>query len=302
MAAGNSAKSPGSAPTTTGNSALDRVIGNDEALRSFVGISPNSPVPTPTVTSEGVPLQEWDFFGGTAVLVKPAASAEPSAPTSEDVQELISKGLFKANARNVERLLLGDRKVFGIGFDKLLLQLSLVPAGSVKSLNIIAHCTSVFRMDFNLEFVHTRGTDDLDHTVEESTQRPLQNIELNEIISLLATPEISVDGIPVKLADVRKAFPVDAEVRVFNMSNPLREEFIQALSNLFLVRTSGFAKKPVRVSATFIAEGTGDEPILTRKVDIGFIGDPIQEPVDFFAHLLQKDRALTGLFTAFPRR
>jgi hypothetical protein len=108
--------------------------------------------------------------------------------------------------------------------------------------------------------------------------------------------------VPVKLGDVRKAFPVDAEVHVFNMSNPLTEEVVQALANVFQVRTTGFTQKPVRVNATLIAETGGEEGVLSKKVDIGFIGDPVTTQFDFFVHLLQEDRARTGLFTAFPRR
>jgi len=198
--------------------------------------------------------------------------------------------------------MLGDRKVLGTGFDKLLLALSLVPAGSVRTLNLVAHCTSVRRLDFRVQFIYTKGSDFIDHEVEEDPQRPFQNVDLGELVRLLATPEINIEGMPVKLSDVRKAFPVDAEVHVFNMSNPLNEEVVQALANVFQVRTTGFTQKPVRVKATLIAETEAEGGVLSKKIDIGFIGDPVISQVDFFVHLLQEDRARTGLFTAFPRR
>ena len=56
------------------------------------------------------------------------------------------------------------------------------------------------------------------------------------------------------------------------------------------------------VKATLIGEAENGTAILSKKIDIGFIGDPVTAQVDFFVQLLQEDRALTGLFTAFPRR
>lgn len=153
-----------------------------------------------------------------------------------------------------------------------------------------------------VEFVFTKGGDFLDDAESEDPQKPFQNVDLNKLTTLLTVPEINVDGVTVKLSDVRKAFPVDAEVHVFNMSNPLREDFLQALANVFQIRTTGFTQKPVRINATLIAETENEDAILSKKIDIGFMGDPVTSQVDFFVHLLQQDRAQTGLFTAFPRR
>jgi hypothetical protein len=299
---GGSQSSPSTptAPTTTGNSALDRIIGNDEALRSFIGISPNSPEPTPTVTAEGVPLQEWDFLGFASLSVKASDTAEPVPASGADLDDIISKGFFTASTEDARSLVRGDRQVLGDGFDKLLLSLSLVPAGSVKTLNIVAHSTSAQRLDFIVDFIYLKDIGDLDHRVIENPQRPLQNLDLSDLFTL--SPEINVEGIPVKLGDVRKAFPVDGEVHVFNMSNPLREEFLQALANVFQVRTTGFTQKPVRVNATVITEIAAEIPVLSKKIDVGFLGEPVTLQVDFFSQLLLEDRAQTGLFTAFPRR
>ena len=107
----------------------------------------------------------------------------------------------------------------------------------------------------------------------------------------------------MRLADVRRAFPVDGEVRVFNLSNPLRAEYVQALANFFQVRTTGFVVKPVRVLAEVIAQTEeASERILAKKVTVGFLGEPEGPTVPFFANLLGLDRSITGAFTAFPRR
>ncbi len=299
---GSNSNSSPAAPASTGNSALDRIIGNDEALRSFIGMSADSPAPTPAVTAEGVPLQQWDFYGPTQLLVKASATEEAGQPSAADIQEIISKDLFKADVDHVQSLLLGDRELFAVGFDKLLMSLSLAPAGSVGNLNLIAHCSSRINLDFSIELIYTKGSNSIDQQLPNEGQQPLLNVSLSDLVKLLTTPEINVDGVPVKLSDVRKAFPIDGEVHVFNMSNPLREDFLQVLANVFQVRTTGFTKKPVRVNATFIGETEEGNAILAKKIDIGFIGDPVTSQVDFFMHLLQEDRARTGLFTAFPRR
>lgn len=290
------------APASTGNSALDRIIGNDQTLRSFIGMAADSPVPTPAVTAEGVPLQDWDFYGSFLLLSRATATEEPELASAADIEEMISKDLYKLDIDNVPSLLLGDRKVFGNGFDDLLLSLSLVPAGSIRTLNIIAHCTSIFRLDFAVDFIYTKGGDFIEHQLRENPQRPFQNVDMGELAALLTSPDITVNGVPVKLADVRRAFPVDAEVHIFNMSNPLRENFVQTIANVFQARTTAFIEKPVRVQATLVAETESEAAVLSKKIDIGFSGDPVTSQVDFFAHLLQQDRGQTGLFTVFPRR
>lgn len=297
---------PAAAPRSTGNSALDRIIGNDETLRSFVGLSADSPAPTPAVTDEGVPLQTWDVNGPTSFLITRSPTEEPDFPTLDDIKKIIAKGNFVPRSEDLKTLLLGERKVFATGFDTLLRSLSLVPAGSVKTLNIVATCQSTVSLDLLSETVFT-AAGDLGDRPAPTGERPLQNLTLAEAVALLAAPELNVETMAVKLSDVRKAFPVDGEVRIFNMFNPLREDFVQALANVFQVRTSAFTRKPVRVLATVIAETgeteeTLDTAVLAKKVTIGFLGDPVPFEADFYEHLLQQDRAQTGLFTAFPRR
>ncbi|HRK79462.1 MAG TPA: hypothetical protein PLQ95_13075, partial [Thiobacillus sp.] len=297
---------PAAPPRSTGNSALDRIIGNDEALRSFIGLSADSPVPTPAVTDEGVPLQTWDVHGPTSFMISRSSTEELDFPTLDDVKKIIAKGNFVPRSEDLTTLLLGERKVFATGFDHLLRSLSLVPAGSVKTLNIVAICQSAVSLDFLSELVFT-SAGDLGDRPALTSERPLQNLTLAEAVALLAAPEFNVEAMAVKLSDVRKAFPVDGEVRIFNMFNPLREDFVQALANVFQVRTSAFARKPVRVLATVIAETgeteeTLDTAVLAKKLTIGFLGDPVPFEAVFFEHLLQQDRAQTGLFTAFPRR
>lgn len=99
---------------------------------------------------------------------------------------------------------------------------------------------------------------------------------------------------------MRKAFAVDGEVRIFNLETALSPEYVQAMANFFQVRTAGFVKKQVRVAAEVIATTENGEPVLDKKASLQ--GDPAGQTVDFLVHLLEQDRAQSGLFTAFPRR
>ncbi|MFN0133714.1 MAG: hypothetical protein ACKVW3_14445 [Phycisphaerales bacterium] len=290
------------APTSTGNSALDRIIGNDAALRSFIGLSPDSPVPTPTVTPEGVPLQELDFFGATSLGIKASETAEAQPLFGAELEEVISRGIFLPDSTAVRSLLLGDRQALKNGFDSVLKTLSLAPVGSVRTLNLIAHASSAVQLDFNSEIVYTENSDFVEHVGAVLSGRPFLNVAVQSLVKLLAAQEIEVDGVAVKINDVRKAFPVDGQVHVFNMSNPLIEDFVQLLANLFQVRTTAFVDRPVRVQATVVTQTEDEELVLSKKIDVGFPGEPGRQQVDFFTNLLGQDPARTGLFTAFPRR
>lgn len=290
------------APVSTGNSALDRIIGNDASRREFLGLPADSPVPTPAITSEGVPLQQWDFIGPSSLSFRASPSAEIEPLFGQDLADVVTKGFFFPDLRALRDLLLGDRRVFGRGFDALLKSLSLAPVGSVKTLNIVAHSSTVDRLDFNIDIIYTKGQESPDNEPRTDAARPFLNVDTRALVTLLAAGDINVDGTPVRLADVRKAFPVDAQVHLFNFINPLTEDFVQLLANLFQVRTTGFVERPVRVRATVIGETEDEDVILAKKVDVGFSSDPIGTQVDFLEHLLGQDRARTGVFLAFPRR
>ena len=290
----------GSASTSSGNAALDRIIGNDESLRNFLGLDPNSPAPTPAVTAEGVPLQEWDFIGGGYALYYQETEAGPrELAIGTQIEEIIAIDFWTpTTADDFRPLLLGDRKVRGADFGDLLFALALLPAGSLRALNIAAYASGPHELAFVRDFIFTKSTEGLSSRSEALT--PLSLLDVQKLLALNAVAPIDTGNGSVKLADVRKAFPVDGEVRIFNLEAPLSPEFVQAMANFFQVRTTGLVKKPARVRAEVIATTEGEAPILAKKVDLQ--GDPPGAAVDFFVNLLQQDRALSGAYTAFPRR
>ena len=294
------------APRSTGNVALDQIVNNDELVRRFIGMTGDSPVPTPALTSEGVPLQEWDIYGiAYSLLFKAAGATEPDFPSEDQIEQIVAAGRWKPTSPgDFEPLLLGDEHRIANTFGSILLPLSLMPAGSLQTLNVVAHATAVNRLAFSAKFVfdEAQGETTTDHDEDETF--PLSRLDFDELLGLTGDAPIEVQpGITVRLADVRRAFPVDGEVRVFNLSNPLRAEYVQALANFFQVRTTGFVVKPVRVLAEVIAQTEeASERILAKKVTVGFLGEPEGPTVPFFANLLGLDRSITGAFTAFPRR
>jgi hypothetical protein len=293
------------ATPSTGNVALDHIVNNDDLVRRFIGMTDDSPVPTPPLTGEGVPLQEWDIYGLAYTLMFEATGAtEPDFPSETQLEQIVNAQRWvPTNPDDFKPLLLGDQHRFANTFGSILLPLSLMPAGSLQKLNIVAHATRVNRLAFQATFVFDESEGETESRDDEETF-PLSMVDFNELLEMTANAEVEVQGgTTVRLADVRRAFPVDGEVRVFNMTNPLQREYVQALANLFQVRTTGFVEKPVRVLAEVIATTEpASERVLAKKIDVAFLGDPPGQTVDFFEHLLAPDRAGTGTFTAFPRR
>jgi hypothetical protein len=298
---GSNSKTSPSAPASTGNSALDRIIGNNEALRNFLGLDPNSPAPTPQVTTEGVPLQEWDFIGGGYSLFYQETDAGPrELATGTQIEEIIGQDFWTpTKAEDFRPLLLSDRRVLSADFGDLLFALALLPAGSMRALNIVAYATDPRKLVFVRDFIFVKSQEGFLTRSEAPT--PLSSLDVQSLLALNDDAPIGTSDGNVKLTDVRKAFPVDGEVRIFNLESPLSPEYVQAMANFFQVRTTGFVKKQVIVRAEVIIAATEDEPpTLDKKVAL--IGDPTSQAVDFFVNLLQQDRALTGAYTAFPRR
>ena len=298
--AGGGTSSSTSAPISTGNSALDRIIGNSDGLRSFLGLASDSPVPTPTVTAEGVPLQEWDFVGGGYELLFREFETDPgSAVNSETIKVIIQEDFWVPTlAEDFRPLLLGDRRVFGADFGELLFALSLLPAGSMRALNVVGFASNSVTMNFEREFVFTAVTGGL--TSRSPAATDLTALTLQKLLELNSDAPIATGSGSVKLADVRRAFAPDGEVHLFNLETRLSPEFVQATANLFQVRATGLVKLPAAVTAEVIAEGTGGEIILAKKVELG--GGAAAKRFGAFVNLLAEDPSVTGISTAFPRR
>ncbi|WP_377641822.1 hypothetical protein [Oryzobacter terrae] len=306
--AATGASRPGAGlPASTGNIALDAIVGNEALLRDFIGMADESPVPTPPVTLEGVPLQEWDLFGvGYSLLYDPIGAAGPDVPSETQLEQVVTAKRWKPTTPTDFRpLLLGDlqRGVSSLG--DVLFAVSLLPTGSLRTLNLVAHATGGILLSFGATFVFDEATRETTTVHEDDAPDALSRVDLTELLALGQQQDVTrPDGSTFRLEDVRRAFPADGEVNVFNLSNPLRHDYVQGLATLFGVRTTAFVEQPVKVTAEVIAvTDPASERVLSKKVTIGFIGEQdAVPPVDAFSHLLLLDRSLTGSFTAFPRR
>jgi hypothetical protein len=295
----------GGTPSTqksTGISSLDKIIGVDDSLRNSLGLSPDSPVPTPAVTREGVPLQTLDFIGGRYSLsIEDETGSDATSEAA--IEDMVNRGSWlPTKEEDFRSLTLGDRQSFVASFGEILQSLSLMPVESVKTLNIIAHA-GPSSLIFKFDYLFNQATGELIGT-PGTILDPLQQVAFPALVNLAsASLPIEVGPLKVDLTDVRKAFPVDGEVRLFNIDSTLSAEYVQAMANLFKVRTTGFVSKHVKVTAEVIAvTEPASERVLSKKVTVGRSIDPVSKSVPFFENLLAEDRGFTGAFTAFPRR
>ncbi|KAE8764007.1 hypothetical protein [Georgenia thermotolerans] len=294
------------ASSSTGNVALDQIVGNDDLLRRYVGMTDGSPAPTPAVTPEGVPTQEWDVIGtgyDEDRVGTPPHGATP-LPDADLEQRLATEGTWVATrVEDLRPLLLGDQRRGASDLGVLLRALSLSPTGSIRALNLVLHATADHELAFGGVFTYDEVSGGLTGPAVQDPA-PLAVLGLGDLLGVTGGGTVEVDGGVVALADVRSAFPVDGEVRVFNMTHAISSELVQAVANLFQVRATGFVRKPVRIVAEPVAASADPAapPVLAKKVTVSELGTPAGPSAEFFTQLLDLDRAATGAFTAFPRR
>ena len=189
----------------------------------------DSPVPTPPVTLEGVPLQDWDYFGEGGLQVKDDANAEARSADNAAILEMIDNGRWRAvSPDDLKVLTLGDRTFKAQDLKDLLLNLSLAPAESVKTLNLVGYALGSMGLTFYPEFVFVRDSGRLEMTVE-----PGLGFDIGDLFELMTTGKFAFLGTTVTLTDARRALPPDGVVNVFNMQAPLSEIFVQTLANFF---------------------------------------------------------------------
>jgi hypothetical protein len=289
------------APGSTGSTSLDEIVGNDDSLRQSLGLPSDSPVPTPAVTSEGVPLTNIDLFGKYTFQVKQAGNAV--APTAAQLKKLIDDGNWRAaSAEDFRSVSLADQRGIIPSFGVLLQSLSLMPSRSVKTLNLVAYGDGSGGLDFDRDF--TANLDDDSFTERHGDEPGLSLLSLETILELLTTTgPIGDDGRKANLADVRSSLAVEGEVRLFNLESPVSSTFVQALANLFQARVTGFVREAPNIDAEVIGE-THDEFDPTGILDrsIVLLQGGATKTFEFLENVLQEDRAITGAFTAFPKR
>ena len=176
-------------------------------------------------------------------MFRETATATEVPATRDLITTIINADYWvPTSAEDFRPLLLGNRRVLAADFGELLFALSLLPAGSMRALNVVGYASGPETMQFEREFVFIQSPEMLTEWSEEA--EGLAALTLQKLLSLTSDVAITTSNGNVKLADVRKAFAVDGEVRVFNLGNHLSPEFVQAMANVFQVRATGLVKKP----------------------------------------------------------
>jgi hypothetical protein len=296
-----------SAPkSSSGNPALDvATFGpegkpTDETIRDTLALDPNSPVPTPAVTNEGVPLQDISSVGLYNLSVRDKEGADPEFIDIDTERQFMGSNLWRPSNTDLKQIVGPERSWSSFG--NLLFSLSVMPVGSVKSLSLVGYApgTTYFSFHYDETFDKQRS----EWVPEESfvsAEAPFVSIRMNDLLN--ATAELTLPGtLPkVQLAEVRKAFAPNGQLRIFNISNSLTRNFLQVIANFFQIQSIAFADA-IRVMAEEIGVSDTTPPALLKSYRFGFgfaIGDPPPaRTVPRLEDLLNEPSA----YTAFPRR
>ena len=306
--------------SSSGNPALDvATFGRDgkptdEAIRNTLGLDPNSPVPTPTATSDSVLFEDLSAVGIYTVRIADEAGTGETILgqliSEDEERQLIASDNWRPDGDDLDEIVHPQRH--WNMFATMLVNFSLIPAGSIKTLTLVGYSPPLvidghnrlgvcFSFDYTCVFAKQEGqwfAEDkraLYHTI------PFLSIRLDDLVNADAELYLPGDWPAVQLANVRKAFASNARLRIFNLANGLTENFIQAIANFFQVQTVAFVD-PVMVLAKEIGVSNETPPKLLKsyRFGIGSATDnsPPTRTFDRLEQLLNEPEA----YTAFPRR
>jgi len=302
--------------SSSGNPALDvATFGpegkpTDESIRNALGLDPQSPVPTPAVTADGVPLQDLTGFGKYSLSVREKEGAQLQIIDMDTERQFIGSNFWLPSSADLG-VVLGKPRRQWESLEDLVSALSFMPQGSVKSLSLVG--CSLTKDDFSFQvdqafdkqlrqWILLKGNASATPEDIVLAQPPFQSIRL---FDLLVAPDGNAATIErteqVPLPQARKTFAANCVVNLFNLGMGLERDFIQLLANFLQVKTVGFLK-PVRVLAEEIGVSDQDPPSLLKsyRFCLGYVtGD--QPPARTFERLEQLLNE-PDAFTAFPRR
>ncbi len=301
---GGVAASSAPASTSSGNPALDvATFGSegkptDEAIRNALGLDPNSPVPTPAVTNEGVPLQDWMAWGSYGRFFIANDDAPKVTITIDFERELIASNLWRPDFQDFDNFL-GTTNRGSNGFDYLLYSLSLQPAGSVQNLSFCGYIELVDTLHWEGDLIFNKTTKEWssDFPVNEPAFASLREKDLATVPDIITRP---YNRGTIRLADVRKAFAANAQIFIypFFQSSSTRD-FIQIAANFFQVKATGFPQRQIHVYAQEIGVSTSNELLKSYSFALPTFADP--DPANKVGRVEQL-LSDPSAFTAFPRR
>jgi hypothetical protein len=197
-------------------------------------------------------------------------------------------------------LIIGDRAYGIMDFRGMLRQLSILPKGSVQTLNLICHCPDYLTLVFRRDFIFSEQSGETKAADPDPQDDKFSEVTTSELIELNTMDTIILPNeLPIKLDDVRAAFAADGELRLYCMGDRAEESLAQALANLLQVRVISFTDSRIEFRTELIE---GAEPAMPVKI----LATPPFSPNPFvfenFEQMVKEDASKTGRFIAYPRR
>jgi hypothetical protein len=294
--------------SSSGNPALDvATFGpegkpTDEAIRNALGLDPQSPVPTPDVTRDGVPLQSIANVGIYGLAMREKEGADETTIDEDTERQLIASNLWQPDLIDLGQIVAPERSWSSFG--SLLFSLSVMPAGSVRTLSLVGYAPEKTAFSFNYSQIFDKKRGEwIPVNGDVSGEPHFLSIRMKDLLhatAVTALPPLPGGDFPkVELADVRNAFAANAQLRIYNIGL-VTATFIQVIANFFQVQTVAFPKG-VRVLAEEIGVSDTNPPALLKSYRFGFsiVGDPSPaRTVQRLEHLLNEPLA----YLAYPRR
>lgn len=244
--------------------------------------------------------------GGSTLKFLANGATEPADPTPAQLQIIADKnGWVPTTMRDYLNLAPEGRLVGVLRFTAVLRYLSLLPAQSVQTLNIICHCPDHFTLAFQLDFVFSEATGLTTATIADPNDTSYGHVSVAQLIQLNERGSIELGSdLVLSMDDVRSAFTKDAEIRLFCIGRDgANEEFAQTLANLMQVKVVACTDAAIQFKVELI-EGAdeGNRPALVKQIlaTPRFSSQPFV--YDNFGQMLTDDAAKAGRIVALPRR
>jgi hypothetical protein len=242
--------------------------------------------------------------GGTLKFL-PTGASEAVEPTPAQMKIIADKdGWVPTKMSDYLNLAVGGRLVGLRQFTGVLRYLSLLPAQSLQTLNLICHCPDFITLVFERDFVFSEQSGVTTIADPDPQTGPFEEVSVTELIELSEQGSVEVDsGLIMTMNDVRAAFAKDAELRLFCMGDGATENIAQTLANLLQVKVIAFTDARLKFSVEVLegAEVNG-KPALSKRISASprFSGG---SPYLFnnFEQMVTEDAAKTGKLVVRPK-
>jgi hypothetical protein len=233
--------------SSSGNPALDVATFGPEAkpigefIRDTLGPYLNSPGATPAATTNGVSLEHISVYGVYDVRLREKEGQLADLLNIDEERQLIASNHWRPDSEDLD-LIVEHPSCMMLSFANVLFQLAMVPTGSIRTLSLVGYARQTGLFGFSTTNVFDKN---LDQWFEQDggpaeTDKPFLAMRMDDLIQSKTEFDLPAMWSSVKVANVRKAFASNAQLRIFNLVNGLTESFIQVIANFFQVQTVAF--------------------------------------------------------------